>query len=111
MILVTGATGFIGRYLVSKLLESGQKVRALVRSETRSEILPKSTQIVVGDILDLSSLKNACDGVDGVIHLASTIREVGDCTFQSLNYHGTRNVISAIKETGTKRLVLSLIHI
>ena len=105
MILVTGATGFIGRYLVSKLLESGQKVRALVRSETRSEILPKSTQIVVGDILDLSSLKNACDGVDGVIHLASTIREVGDCTFQSLNYHGTRNVISAIKETGTKRLV------
>ena len=42
MILVTGATGFIGRYLVSKLLESGQKVRALVRSETRSVILPKA---------------------------------------------------------------------
>ena len=48
MILVTGATGFIGRYLVSELLDSGQKVRALVRSEARSVILPENTQIVVG---------------------------------------------------------------
>ena len=105
MILVTGATGFIGRYLVSELLDSGLTVRALVRSEARSVILPENTQIVVGDILNLSSLRGACEGVDGVIHLASTIREVGDFTFQRLNYHGTCNVISAIKETGIKRFV------
>ena len=105
MILVTGATGFIGRYLVSKLLDSGQKVRALVRSEARSGILPENTQIVVGDILNLSSLRDACEGVDGVIHLASTIREVGDFTFKRLNYYGTCNVIAAIKEKDVKRFV------
>ena len=103
--LVTGATGFVGRALVTNLLEAGQKVRALVRMETRSAILPENTQIVMGDILNQASLRHACEGVEGVIHLASTIREVGDLTFQRVNYQGTCNVLGAIKETGVKRVM------
>ena len=104
MILVTGATGFVGRRVVERLSSSRQNVRALTRSGGAA-ILPWGVKIAVGDVLDPKSLTPAMQGVDAVVHLVAVIREVGDRTFQRVNYEGTKNVLEAAKKAGVDRIV------
>ena len=74
MILVTGATGHIGNVLVRKLLDQGEKVRALVwRGEDTTPLKDLEVEQVVGDVLDPASLEPAMRGVESVFHLAGII--------------------------------------
>lgn len=66
-ILVTGATGQVGRHLVAQLDDAGHAVRALTRDPARSD-LPKGVETVAGDLTDAASLEAAFEGVDA-IHL------------------------------------------
>ncbi|MFJ6610073.1 NAD(P)H-binding protein [Streptomyces sp. NPDC091289] len=66
-ILVTGATGTVGRRVVEQLLERGEHVRALTRDPARAE-LPAGVDVVRGDLTDPASLVPALDGVTG-LHL------------------------------------------
>ncbi|TVX92396.1 SDR family oxidoreductase [Paenibacillus agilis] len=68
-ILVTGATGTVGRHVVDQLLRRGQKVRALTRNP--QAILPEGVEIAVGDLSDPSTLDAAFEGVTA-IHLMTT---------------------------------------
>jgi len=77
MILVTGASGFIGSHLVGALLADGHEVRGMVRSDARAESLRASSpsvQVVRGDMADDESLRRAADGCDIVFHLAGSYR-------------------------------------
>ena len=68
MILVTGATGHVENALVRKLLNQGEKVRALIwRGEDTSSIRDVGIECVEGDVIDPASLQPAMDGVDTVI--------------------------------------------
>ncbi|MFV2019651.1 SDR family oxidoreductase [Micromonospora sp. LOL_023] len=64
-ILVTGATGQVGRYLVAQLHEARHDVRALTRNPAAAEF-PAGVQVVAGDLTDTSTLGPAFEGVDGV---------------------------------------------
>ena len=66
-ILVTGATGQVGRHLVSQLQESGHTVRALTRNPANAD-LPAGVEEVAGDLTDITSLQAAFEGMDA-IHL------------------------------------------
>ena len=105
MILVTGATGFVGRRVVERLIAGGQTVRALMRDEARASVLPSGVEVATGDVFDINSLNRAVAGVDGVVHLAAVIREIGSMTFQRVNYEGTKNVLEAAKAAGVQRIV------
>lgn len=63
--LITGATGNVGRHLVSQLLDAGHHVRALTRDPQRAE-LPAGAEVVAGDLTDTASLTAAFDGVSAV---------------------------------------------
>lgn len=104
MILVTGATGFVGRRVVERLTSGRQNVRALTRSGAAT-VLPWGVKTAIGDVLDPQSLTSAMQGVDTVIHLVAVIREIGDRTFQRVNYEGTKNVIEAAQKAGVHRIV------
>ncbi len=104
MILVTGATGFVGRRVVERLASNRENVRALSRGGGAT-MLPWGVKIAVGDVLDPKSLTSAMQGVDAVVHLVAVIREVGDRTFQRVNYEGTKNVIKAATKAGVDRVV------
>jgi hypothetical protein len=71
LILVTGATGYVGGRLVPKLLEAGYRVRCLVRDPARLQGRPwqKQVEVVSGDALDLSTLVNAMQGVSIAYYL------------------------------------------
>ncbi|MCZ6891785.1 MAG: complex I NDUFA9 subunit family protein [Chloroflexi bacterium] len=106
MILVTGATGFVGRGLVQALAARGKRVRALVHRPGREHLLAgEGVEVHIGDVTDPSSLRSAMEGVETVVHLVAVIRERGGATFEGVNHQGTGNVAQAAREAGVGCLV------
>ena len=114
MILVTGATGHIGNVLIRKLLDQGEKVRALVwRDEDTTPLKGLDVERVEGDVLDPASLESALRGVETVYHLAGIISIMPGHNPQvwRVNVEGTRNVLEAARSACIRRLVYtSSIH-
>jgi NADH dehydrogenase len=106
MILVTGATGFVGRHLVARLQARGEQVRPLVRNAATAQ-RARATNIepAIGDVTDPASLERAMEGVDAAIHLVAIIVEKGSATFERINVQGTRNVVAAARAAGVKRFL------
>lgn len=75
MILVTGATGLSGSYVVRELRQRGLPVRALVRRASVSTAQSLDAEIAVGDLADPNSLRRATDGVTGIVHAACTFTD------------------------------------
>src|SRR5690242_3983866 len=73
MVLITGATGFVGRHLAQALAARGSSLTALTRSEERRNLLPAGTRVVIGDVNDPNAIDRALEGVDKVIHLAASL--------------------------------------
>ncbi len=98
-IAVTGATGFIGRHLVARLIRSGDEVRAIVRPGSRAldrAPLPPEAGVIRA-ALDEASLRDAFHGVDIVVHLAGVVSTVREQVFRDVNVEGTRAVAAATK--------------
>ncbi|MGC1277601.1 MAG: NAD-dependent epimerase/dehydratase family protein, partial [Xanthobacteraceae bacterium] len=75
MILITGASGFVGSAVARCLLQSGEHVRALVRStSSRTNLADPRLQIVEGDISDAASIRRAMTGVRYLFHVAADYR-------------------------------------
>jgi NADH dehydrogenase len=106
MILITGATGFIGRHLVEALRPRDREIRCLVRSRTRGYMLEeRGCALAEGDMTDPESLRAACSRVDVIVHLVALIRgRVAD--FDQIMVGGTRDLIEAAVQAGSRRLVL-----
>jgi dihydroflavonol-4-reductase len=107
-VLVTGATGFLGRHLVSALLARGDEVVILARSTLR---LPGGSAVTVrqGDILDGASVRAAAEGCEGVYHCAGRVsRDPEDALLLwKTHVEGTRAVLTACREAGARRAVVA----
>jgi dihydroflavonol-4-reductase len=104
-VLVTGATGFIGWHVARELLESGFRVRALVRPESRLRELDAET--VCGDLRDPESLARAAAGCCLTFHVAADYRlwaKNPEQLYRS-NAAGTRNMLAAARNAGVERFV------
>jgi NADH dehydrogenase len=108
MILITGATGYIGRHLVSRLVDQGP--RCLVRNTSRAEsILPADkVELVEGDTTQPASLEAAVQGVDTIVHAAfitADQKQSAGNSYEKTNVQGTSNLIKAAKNAGVKRII------
>ncbi|HSB39845.1 MAG TPA: NAD(P)H-binding protein [Gaiellaceae bacterium] len=108
MILITGATGFIGPRVVRALRERDLPVRALVRrsgSGTATTLAAWGAELAQGDMTDAGSLRRAVEGCDVVVHLVA-IRQGRAEEFRSVMEQGTRDLVAASREAGIRRFVL-----
>lgn len=105
MILITGATGYVGTHLVQRLRERGEPLRALVRDEkAAARARGAGMDAPIGDVTDPESLRRAMEGVRTVIHLVAIITEKHD-TFERNIAQGTRNMVAAAKMAGVTRFL------
>ncbi|MBC7946975.1 MAG: SDR family NAD(P)-dependent oxidoreductase [Chitinophagaceae bacterium] len=110
-ILITGGTGFLGAYIIKKLVESGYYVRAIRRSSKLptyiSPLIFEKVEWVEGDVLDVVSLEDAMEGIDTVIHAAAIVsfsaRDQKE--MYKVNVEGTANVVNIALEQNIARFV------
>lgn len=96
IVLITGATGRIGRHLIGELLEKGHRVRALTRNIETAK-LPKNVELIQGDLVDIDSLREAFQGIYA-LHLI---------TFDGSNYSDLTNgeeIIQLAERSGIRRV-------
>lgn len=109
LVLVTGATGFVGRALCLRLLESGLRVRAAIRNADRAHGLAPAVELcVVGEIGAQTQWQDALREVAIVVHLASGAGAPGASPwegFREVNVAGTRSLAVAAAAAGVSRLV------
>ncbi len=106
MILVTGATGFVGGHVVHALRADGRDVRCLVRDRRRGERLEAwGCELAEGDVTRPETLDAAAAGCDTVVHLVA-IRQGRPEQFRRVMIEGTRSLIAAAREAGVQRFVL-----
>ena len=110
MILITGATGYIGRHLVARLVAQGERPRCLVRDISRARrILPADkVELVEGATTSAASLDAAVQGVDTFIHAAFLTADRKQSTgneYEKTNVQGTANLIKVAKKAGVKRII------
>ncbi len=115
--LVTGAAGHLGNTVVRKLLQQGQKVRALVLPQEQNREALKGAEIYEGDVrkpenlIPFFSPKEGCENIvihcAGIVSIASRYKQV----IYDVNVGGTRNVVAGCKANGVKKLVyISSVH-
>jgi len=103
--LVTGGGGFIGGYIVEKLVRRKDQVRVLGRRKY-PELLKSGVEIIQGDIRHKPTVEAACQGMDCVFHVAALTGIWGPWDeFYQTNVAGTQNVISACQKQGVSSLV------
>ena len=108
-VLITGAAGFLGNQTAKKLAAMGMQVRALVRTPAKAKYrlgdIADRIEIVEGDVTQPASLAPAMRDVSAVIHTVAIAMEKGGQTYESVNFHGTVNVLNAAQAVGVKRFI------
>ena len=106
MILVAGATGFVGRMITRMLLDQGRAVRILVRRGSDYEsFVEAGAEVALGDLKDPASLASALRDIDVVITTATAGSRGGDDTPESVDLHGNRRLIEAARNAGVKQFI------
>ena len=105
-IVVTGASGVVGRGVVLRLLSQGHDVVGVARH--RLESWPSAASFVQGDIRDAATVRRAVSGAHVVVHCAWAVDPAADDPgSREINVGGTANVLDAMSRTGTRRIVLA----
>lgn len=102
IVLVTGASGFLGRAVAAELVAAGHDVRTLQR---RPSGVAEATD-VLGSVTDADAVARAVDGAEGVVHLAAKVSLAGRPEeFRAVNVEGTRALLAASERAGVSRFV------
>lgn len=100
-IAITGATGFVGAHLTSRLESEGHELVLIARRSRNDD-----ARLRVSDLSDMEQLRELFTGCKAVAHCAGINRELGDQTYERVHVDGTRNVVEAAKAAGVEKIVL-----
>jgi NAD+-dependent farnesol dehydrogenase len=109
MILMTGATGYLGSQIAAELIRRGEPFRVLVRDPARLGFDPRQSkcEVAVGDVRDAKAVSQALRGATNVLHTAALVkmwvRDAED--FRRVNVEGLQNLLAAAAEAGVERVV------
>ena len=105
-VLVAGATGYLGEFVVKALKAKGYWVRALGRSVEKLAPLEEYVDdLVVGEVTDPDSLRGVCDGIDVVFSSVGITRQKDGLTYQDVDYQGNRNLLTIAEASGVSKFM------
>jgi NADH dehydrogenase len=105
VIVLTGATGTVGKALLPELLAAGHDVRCLVRDPRRLGRHRVQVQLAINDLADPHGLRHSLRGAGTVIHLAAAIRDQGGRSLEEVNALGTYRLVRAAERAGVERFL------
>jgi uncharacterized protein YbjT (DUF2867 family) len=106
MILIVGATGYLGNAAARRLLAAGEAVRAMTRTPVRAQALQElGAEVVVGDLHDEASLRRACKGADRVLAAAHALMGRGRESSKYVDDIGHKRLIDVAKASGVQHFV------
>lgn len=110
LVLVTGATGFIGSYLLRRLAREGYRVRALRRADSPTDLvrdIESNVEWFEADVTDLTALEDAFSGVTHVCHCAAMVsfHPRDERRMRQVNVDGTANMVNLALDFGVKKFV------
>jgi len=104
---ITGATGFLGRYIVEAFAARGWRVRVLARQPIdHPQFAGLPLEAVPGDLSNREALRALVDGADVIVHAAGLIKARSSAAFEAVNVVGTANLAEAIEKSATSPRVL-----
>lgn len=111
-VLIAGATGYLGGFLLAEAKTRGHAVRALTRSESRlSDAGPSIDEIFVGEVTKPDTLDGVARDVDVVISAVGITRQRDGLSYEDVDYRGNRNLLSEPLKCGVKKFVyVSVLH-
>lgn len=109
--LVAGATGYLGRFLVSELKRRGYWVRVLVRRPEQAREVPDVDDIFVGQITDAATIRDVATGTDVVYSTVGITRQRDGFTYDDVDYRGNLNLLKEAERAHVARFVyISILH-
>ena len=100
-LVIFGATGTIGRQVVTQALEQGHQVTAFSRHPEKLNLQQENLQLFAGDVMDMATVERAIKNQDAVVCVLGS----GKKLFGKVRSEGTRNIIQAMEKTGVRRLI------
>jgi farnesol dehydrogenase len=108
-ILLTGATGFLGRTVARCLAARGHAIRVLARPTSVTDGLPAGAEVARGDVTDAGSVREAARGCEAIVHMAALVKiwvpDPG--RFAAVNVGGVRSALAAAREEGARLVYTS----
>src|SRR5580700_1207973 len=110
-VLVTGATGFIGKHFVKLLISQQLQIRILARNRDNVALLPNTIEVFSGDLTQSQRLMGVCKDIDTVFHLGGYAhaerenRGSSNRNHHSINYEGTKNILDDAVRENVKRFI------
>jgi uncharacterized protein YbjT (DUF2867 family) len=105
-ILVAGATGYLGQFVVKAAKAKGYRVRALGRSvEKLASVEAHADELFVGEVTDPESLNGLCDGIDVVFSSVGITRQKDGLTYKDVDYQANRNLLSIAEASGVSKFM------
>ena len=105
-VLVAGATGYLGLFVVKALKAKGYWVRALGRSAKKlAPVEEYADDLFVGEVTDPDSLNGLCDGIDVVFSSVGITRQKGGLTYNDVDYQANSNLLTMAEETGVSKFM------
>ena len=105
-VLVAGATGYLGRFVVKAFKAKGYWVRALGRSTVKLGSLGEyADDLAIGEVTNPESLDGVCDDIDIVFSSVGITRQKDGLTYRDVDYQGNRNLLTAAQASGVEKFV------
>ena len=105
-VLVAGATGYLGRFVVKACKDRGFWVRALGRNSAKLDSIKEyADELFIGEVTDPTSLDGLCDGIDVVFSSVGITRQKDGLTYKDVDYQGNRNLLTSAEASSVSKFV------
>lgn len=105
-VLLAGATGYLGSYILSELLGQQHEVRVIVRNRAKLEQKNSDKiEVIEAEMTKPDSIKNCCDNIDFVISTVGITKQKDGLTYMDVDYQANKNLLEEAKKSGVKKFI------